>query len=78
MIEAPDANRDVVQRHVAAAKEIAPRSDGNWRLAPLPGSTVATYLTSPKAVALPQPPHLKLISMGPQPGGFLKFRVEPV
>ncbi len=51
-IEAPDANRDVLLRYVAAAKEAAPKPDGNWRLAPLPGSVVATYLTSPKAAGL--------------------------
>src|SRR5271166_4109130 len=63
--EAPDANRDVLLRYVAAASEAAPRSDGNWRLAPLPSSVLATYLTSPKAAGLPAPPHLKLTSMGP-------------
>src|SRR5208282_3255762 len=76
-IEAPDANRDVLLRYVAAASEAAPRSDGNWRLAPLPSSVLATYLTSPKAAGLPAPPHLKLTSMGPAPGGYLKLRVEP-
>ncbi len=76
-IEAPDANRDVLLRHVAAAKEAPPKPDGNWRLAPLPGSVFATYLTSPKAAGLAPPPGLKLTSMGPAPGGFLKLRVEP-
>ena len=76
-IEAPDANRDILLRYVAGAKEAAPKSDGNWRLAPLPRSVIATYLTSPKAAGLAAPPHLKLTSMGPAPGGFLKLRVEP-
>ncbi len=76
-IEAPDANRDVLLSYIAAAEEAAPSSDGNWRLAPLPSSVLATYLTSPKAALLPAPPHLKLTSMGIAPGGFLKFRVEP-
>jgi 2',3'-cyclic-nucleotide 2'-phosphodiesterase/3'-nucleotidase len=48
-IEAPDANRDAVLKYITSAKEIAPKSDGNWRLAPLPGAVVATYLTSPAA-----------------------------
>ena len=76
-IDAPDGNRDVLLRYVAAAKEVAPRSDGNWRLAPLPSSGIATFLTSPRAAAFP-PPRLKLTAMGPAPGGFSKFRVEPI
>jgi 2',3'-cyclic-nucleotide 2'-phosphodiesterase/3'-nucleotidase len=75
-IEAPDANRDVVQRYITNAGEIAPRSDGNWRFTPWPSKVVATYLTSPAAAALPAPPGLKLTPMGLAPGGFLKLRVE--
>ena len=75
-IEAPDANRDVVLKCIESATEIAPKSDGNWRLAPWPGTVVATYLTSPAAAALPAPPGLKLTSMGVAAGGFLKLRVE--
>jgi 2',3'-cyclic-nucleotide 2'-phosphodiesterase / 3'-nucleotidase len=74
-IEAPDANRDVVLKYIQSATEIAPRSDGNWRLAPWPGTAVVTYLTSPAAAALP-PSGLRLTSMGAAPGGFLKLRVE--
>jgi 2',3'-cyclic-nucleotide 2'-phosphodiesterase/3'-nucleotidase len=76
-MEAPDANRDILLRYVAAAKDAAPKPDANWRLGPLPSSVIATYLTSPKAALLPAPPHLKLTSMGLPPGGFLKLRVEP-
>jgi 2',3'-cyclic-nucleotide 2'-phosphodiesterase / 3'-nucleotidase len=76
VIEAPDANRDIVLKYVASKTEIAPKSDGNWRLAPLPASGVATYLTSPAAARLPPPPGLKLTSIGLAEGGFLKFRVE--
>ena len=76
VIEGPDANRDVVLKYIASRAEIAPKSDGNWRLAPWPGGMVATYLTSPAASGLPAPPGLKLTSMGLAPGGFLKLRVE--
>jgi 2',3'-cyclic-nucleotide 2'-phosphodiesterase/3'-nucleotidase len=76
VIEAPDANRDAVLKYITNAKEIAPRSDGNWRLAPWPGAVVATYLTSPAAAGFPAPPGLKLTAMGLAPGGFLKLRVE--
>jgi 2',3'-cyclic-nucleotide 2'-phosphodiesterase/3'-nucleotidase len=75
-IEAPDANRDILLRYVKATKDLSPRSDGNWRLAPLPATVIATYLTSPLAAQLPPPPHVKLTAMGPASGGFAKFRVE--
>ena len=75
VIEAPDANRDVVLKYIQGANGIAPKSDGNWRLAPWPATVVATYLTSPAAALLPAP-GLTLTSMGAAPGGFLKLRVE--
>ena len=78
VIEAPDSNRDVLLRYVAAGKPPASKADGAWRLGPLPASIVATYLTSPKATALASPPHLRLTSLGAAPGGFLKLRVEPI
>ena len=74
-IESKEANRDILLRHIAGAGEIAPRSDGNWRFAPWPARVVATYLTSPTAAALSAPPGLRLTSMGPAPGGFLKLRI---
>ena len=76
VIEAPDANRDVVLKYIESRTEIAPKSDGNWRFALWPTTVIATYLTSPAALELPPPPGLKLTSMGVAPGGFLKLRVE--
>jgi 2',3'-cyclic-nucleotide 2'-phosphodiesterase / 3'-nucleotidase len=78
VIEAPDANRDVVLKYVESRTEIAPKSNSAWRFAPWSGSVVATYLTSPAASGLPAPPGLKLTSMELAPGGFLKLRVETV
>jgi 2',3'-cyclic-nucleotide 2'-phosphodiesterase / 3'-nucleotidase len=75
-IEAPDANCDVVLKYIQSKHEVAPRSDGNWRLAPWPATVVATYLTSPAAAALPAPRGLTLTSMGFAPGGFQKLRVS--
>ena len=62
--------------YVEAAKDLSPRSDGNWRLAPLPRTVTATYLTSPLAAQFTPPPHVKLTAMGPALGGYAKFRVE--
>ena len=75
VIEAPDANRDVLLKWVESKTEIAPKSNSTWRFAPWPSAVVATYLTSPAASDLPAPPGLKLTSMGLAPGGFLKLRV---
>jgi 2',3'-cyclic-nucleotide 2'-phosphodiesterase/3'-nucleotidase len=78
VIEAPDANRDVLLKYVESKTEIAPKSNSAWRFAPWPSAAVATYLTSPAASGLPAPPGLKLTPMGLAPGGFLKLRVEMV
>jgi 2',3'-cyclic-nucleotide 2'-phosphodiesterase/3'-nucleotidase len=78
VIEAPDANRDVLLNYVESTTEITPKSNSAWRFAPWPSAVVATYLTSPAASHLPTPPGLKLTPMGLAPGGFLKLRVETV
>jgi 2',3'-cyclic-nucleotide 2'-phosphodiesterase/3'-nucleotidase len=78
VIEAPDANRDVLLKYVESRTEVAPKPNSAWRFAPWPGAVVATYLTSPAASGLPAPPGLKLTSMGLASGGFLKLRVETV
>ena len=78
VIEAADANRDVVLKYITSKTEIAPKSGRAWRFAPWPRAVVATYLTSPAAATLLAPPGLKLTSMGVAPGGFLKLRVETV
>ena len=78
VIEAPDANRDVLLKYVGGKTEIAPKPSDAWRFAPWPSAVVATYLTSSAASDLPSPPGLKLTPMGLAPGGFLKLRVETV
>jgi 2',3'-cyclic-nucleotide 2'-phosphodiesterase / 3'-nucleotidase len=78
VIEAPDANRDVLLKYVESKTEVAPKQTSAWRFAPWPSAVVATYLTSPLASGLPAPAGLKLTPMGLAPGGFLKLRVETV
>jgi 2',3'-cyclic-nucleotide 2'-phosphodiesterase / 3'-nucleotidase len=78
VIEAPDANRDVLLKYVESKTEVAPKQTSAWRFAPWPSAEVATYLTSPLASGLPAPAGLKLTPMGLAPGGFLKLRVETV
>jgi 2',3'-cyclic-nucleotide 2'-phosphodiesterase/3'-nucleotidase len=77
-IEAPDAVRDILLRYVEATNDLSPRSDGNWRLAPLPEAVVATFLTSPLAAKLQPPPRVKFTQLHPGTGGFSKFRIETV
>jgi 2',3'-cyclic-nucleotide 2'-phosphodiesterase / 3'-nucleotidase len=78
VIEAPDANSDVLLKYVESKTEVAPKQTSAWRFAPWPSAEVATYLTSPLASGLPAPAGLKLTPMGLAPGGFLKLRVETV
>jgi 2',3'-cyclic-nucleotide 2'-phosphodiesterase / 3'-nucleotidase len=78
VIEAPDANRDMLLKYVESKTEVAPKQTSAWRFAPWPSAEVATYLTSPLASGLPAPAGLKLTPMGLAPGGFLKLRVETV
>jgi 2',3'-cyclic-nucleotide 2'-phosphodiesterase / 3'-nucleotidase len=37
VVDAPDENRSVLLNYLAAAREVDPSADGNWRLLPVPG-----------------------------------------
>ena len=56
VVEALDANRDVLLKYIESRKEIALKSEEPWRFAPWPSTVVATYLASPAAAELPAPP----------------------
>jgi 2',3'-cyclic-nucleotide 2'-phosphodiesterase/3'-nucleotidase len=77
VFEAPDSNRDVMVRYIVETRHLEPKSDGNWRFAPWPAHVVATFLTSPAAASAAPPASVALTAMGPGPGGFIKYRVEP-
>lgn len=75
ILEAPDTNRDVIVRYIAERGTIDPSADGNWRFAPLPGSTVL-FDTSPKAARfLDAVPGLAIEPAGYGPDGFARFRI---
>ncbi|SIO43449.1 2',3'-cyclic-nucleotide 2'-phosphodiesterase / 3'-nucleotidase [Rhodovulum sp. ES.010] len=75
ILEAPDTNRDVIVRYIAERGEIDPTADGNWRLAPMPGTTVL-FDTGPKAVRyLDDMRALSIEPAGDGPDGFARFRI---
>lgn len=49
VIDAPDENRQVLANYIAGQDEVDPAADGNWRLAPINGDVVVTFLTAPAA-----------------------------
>jgi 2',3'-cyclic-nucleotide 2'-phosphodiesterase / 3'-nucleotidase len=78
VLEAPDANRDALVRYIVETKHVEPSADGNWRFKPWPASVVATFMTSPLAASVAPPAGIKTTPLGPAPGGFVKYRVEPL
>jgi 2',3'-cyclic-nucleotide 2'-phosphodiesterase / 3'-nucleotidase len=76
VIEAPDANREVLVRYIVETGHVEPKADGNWRFAPWPPHVVATFLTSPAASSAAAPIGVKVTPLGDAPGGFVKYRLE--
>lgn len=75
IFEGPDTNRDVIVRYIVEQGTISPRADGNWRFAPLPGTTVL-FETGPKAIDyLGEVTSLTIAPAGAAPDGFMQFRI---
>jgi 2',3'-cyclic-nucleotide 2'-phosphodiesterase/3'-nucleotidase len=75
VIEAPDSNRDVLVSYIREQKVLHPAADMNWRLAPLPGSVLATFESSPKAAKAEPPAGLAIVKLGDGAKGFTKYRL---
>jgi 2',3'-cyclic-nucleotide 2'-phosphodiesterase / 3'-nucleotidase len=78
VLEAPDANRDALVRYIVETKHVEPRADGNWRFKPWPASVIATFLTSREAAGVAPPGGVRVTALGEAPGGFVKYRAEPL
>ncbi|QUS35274.1 bifunctional 2',3'-cyclic-nucleotide 2'-phosphodiesterase/3'-nucleotidase [Falsirhodobacter algicola] len=77
ILQAPDANRDVVVRYIQDQGTISPAADANWSFAPVEGATV-TFETGPQAVAYADQIRArgtKLEHVGPAGDGFERFRI---
>jgi 2',3'-cyclic-nucleotide 2'-phosphodiesterase/3'-nucleotidase len=77
VFEAPDNNRDVLVRYIVETRHVEPKSDGNWRFLPWPAQTIVTFLTSPAAATAPPPSGVSISPLGPAPGGFAMYRIQP-
>lgn len=73
--QSPDTAQEAIVAHVRAKGVVEPKTDGTWRLAPIPGNVTVLYDTSPKAQALlDQQPGLSY--HGPGENGFALFKVD--
>ncbi len=76
ILAAPDTNRDVIVRYVHGRGTVDPRADGNWRLAPVPDTSV-TFEAGPGARAhLGQVKGVSIEEVGPAENGFERFRIR--
>jgi 2',3'-cyclic-nucleotide 2'-phosphodiesterase/3'-nucleotidase len=75
VLEAPDTNRDVILRYIAAQGTVSPRPGSDWRFAPLPGTSVL-FDTAPGAVPPPDHAGRMIEPAGPGPNGFARFRIR--
>lgn len=77
VIEAPDANRDVLVRFIHEQDEVKPAADSNWRFKDLGGAT-AIFQTGPGAAAHLEEARargLKIEEAGEGEGGFVRYRL---
>lgn len=76
VFEGPDTNRDIIVRYILEHGTINPAADGNWRLAPMPGTSVL-FDTGPGALGhLDELRGLAAQPVGDTDEGFVRLRVH--
>ena len=77
VFEAPDANRDALVGYIVESRQVEAKSDATWRFVRWPADAIVTFLTSPAAATAAPPSGVSITPLGPAPGGFAMYRVEP-
>ena len=72
VLDAPDANRDVIIRYLGQSGTVDPKADANWRFRPVAGAVNVVFEGSAKATRLPK----GITPAGEGAKGFAKFRID--
>jgi 2',3'-cyclic-nucleotide 2'-phosphodiesterase/3'-nucleotidase len=76
VFEAPDTNRDVIVRYIVEQGTVSPSADGNWRFAPMEGTTVL-FDTGPGAAPYAETvPGVRMEPAGDGEDGFVRYRID--
>jgi len=75
VLEAPDTNREAIQRYIAAQGTVTPTTVGTWRFA-APARTLAVSFDSAPNADLYLPAGNSIRRIGPTEAGFLRLAVD--
>lgn len=75
VLEAPDAHREVLVRHIASHGTLAPKAQINWRFAPMPGTSVL-FDSAIEAENCLDDIDLDIVPVARTPDGFMRYRLH--